>query len=125
MTFANASKSDVQQLDYQKALAGLGLIREEFVDLCILLGCDYRDSIRGVGPKTALKLIREHGCIEKILANIDQKKYGVPDTWIPNEKREEALKKERKEKEDEDYSKDKEEEEKNKSGETKSDGAEE
>jgi len=128
MTFANASKSDVQQLDYQKALVGLGLTREEFVDLCILLGCDYCDSIRGVGPKTALKLIREHSTIEKILDNIDQKKYGVPDTWIPNEVREQKLKKEREEKEAEEYSTDKEEEEEaegNKSGETKSDAEEE
>lgn len=56
-------------------------------DLCILLGCDYTDTIRGVGPKTALKLIREHGNIETILQKIDRKKYTVPDSWVPNEKK--------------------------------------
>jgi len=111
MTFANASKSDIQQMDYAKALIGLNLSRPQFVDLCIMLGCDYCDSIRGVGPKTALKLIREHNDIETILATIDRKKYGVPDTWIPNEVREEALKKEREEKEAEEYDTDKEKEE--------------
>jgi len=94
MTFANASKSDIQTMNYQKAIDGLGLKHDEFVDLCILLGCDYCDSIRGVGPKTALKLIREHGCIEKILENLDGKKYGVPDSWIPKEVKEKKRQKE-------------------------------
>jgi flap endonuclease-1 len=26
---------------------------EQFVDLCILCGCDYCDSVRGIGPKKA------------------------------------------------------------------------
>lgn len=86
MTFANASKSDIQTMNYQKALGGLGLSHDQFVDLCILLGCDYCDTIRGVGPKTALKLIREHKCIEEIIKHLDTKKYGVPDSWIPNHK---------------------------------------
>jgi len=59
------------------------------VDLCILLGCDYCDSIRGIGPKTALKLIREHGCIETILEHLDRNRYGVPSDWVPNEKKKE------------------------------------
>ena len=106
MTFANASKSDIQQLDYAKAIQGLELTHDQFVDLCILLGCDYCDSIRGIGPKTALKLIRQHVSIETILKNIDRKKYGVPDDWIPTEIRAEKLKKEKEEKEKEEYNTD-------------------
>lgn len=86
MNFANASKSVIQQMTYSKALEGLGLNHDQFVDLCILLGCDYCDPIKNVGPKTALKLIREYGCIENILKHIDRKRYIVPDDWIPNEK---------------------------------------
>ena len=86
MTFANSSKSDIQMMDYSKAVKGLDLTHEQFVDLCILLGCDYCDSIGGIGPKTALKLIREHKCIETILDHIkDEKKYRIPDEWIPKE----------------------------------------
>jgi flap endonuclease-1 len=88
MTFANASKSDIQQMNYKKAIEGLGLTHSEFVDLCILLGCDYCDSIRGIGPKTALKLIRQHSSIENILDNLDRKKYTVPHEWVPHEKKE-------------------------------------
>ena len=87
MTFANASKSTLQQMDYRKAIDGLGLTQAEFVDLCILLGCDYCDSIKGIGPKTALKMIREYSSIEKILENLDRNKYTVPDDWVPHEKK--------------------------------------
>eukprot|EP00934_Nitzschia_sp_Nitz4_P005107 Nitzschia sp. Nitz4//scaffold17_size182527//42553//44038//NITZ4_001837-RA/size182527-snap-gene-0.274-mRNA-1//1//CDS//3329539289//5097//frame0 len=83
MTFANQSKSMVQTINYAKAIEGLALTHDQFVDLCILLGCDYTDTIKGVGPKTALKLIREHKCIEGILKNIDTVKYVVPKEWMP------------------------------------------
>jgi flap endonuclease-1 len=89
MTFANQSKSMVQTMNYQKALEGLELTHDQFVDLCILLGCDYCDSIRGVGPKTALKLVREHKSIEAIIKNLDRKKFVVPSDWVPDEKKEE------------------------------------
>ena len=31
--------------------------QKEFVDLCILLGCDYVDKIKGIGPKKAIELV--------------------------------------------------------------------
>ncbi len=39
----------------------------QFVDLCILCGCDYCPSIRGIGPTTALKLIKRHKDLEGVL----------------------------------------------------------
>lgn len=53
----------------------------QFIDLCILLGCDYCDSIRGIGPKRAIELIKKHKSIEKIIESLD-KKYTVPENWI-------------------------------------------
>ena len=88
MTFANAKSSDVQQIDYAKAIAGLGINHDQFVDLCILLGCDYCETIRGIGPKTALKLVREHGNIETILKHINREKHAVPESYEPKEARE-------------------------------------
>lgn len=62
-----------------KVLEGLGLTMDEFIDLCILLGCDYCSSIRGVGPVRAIALIKEHKNIETILKHLDPKKYpGMP-----------------------------------------------
>lgn len=45
------------------------------------MGCDYCESIRGVGPKRALELIAQYKSIEEILNNIDTKKYIVPEGW--------------------------------------------
>jgi len=88
LTFANQSAKgpQIQTMNYKKAIEGLGVTHDQFVDLCILLGCDYCDNIRGIGPKTALKLIREHGSIEKIIPAVkDLPKYTVPKDWIPED----------------------------------------
>ncbi|MEM3096063.1 MAG: flap endonuclease-1 [Nitrososphaerota archaeon] len=47
-----------------RVLAGLGISREQLIDIGLLVGTDYSPSIEGVGPKTALKLVQEHGSIE-------------------------------------------------------------
>ena len=60
----------------------------QFIDLCILLGCDYCESIRGIGPKRAIELIKQFDSIEKVLENIDTKKYVVPENWNYKQARE-------------------------------------
>lgn len=65
----------------------------QFVDLCILLGCDYLDPIPKVGPSTALKLIRDHGSLEKVVEwmKTDAKakeRYVIPDDWPYEDARE-------------------------------------
>lgn len=81
LTFSEARKMPVQEFHYDKVLSGLDLSREAFIDLCILLGCDYCDSIKGIGPKRAMELIKQHSTLEKILENIDTKKFTVPEDW--------------------------------------------
>lgn len=46
-----------------------------------MLGCDYTSSIKGVGPKRAIELIKNHKSLEKILENLDTKKFSVPENW--------------------------------------------
>jgi flap endonuclease-1 len=67
LTFSEARKMPIKEFHLDKVLEGLGLTMDQFVDLCILLGCDYCDKIRGVGPKSAIKLIQDHGSIEEII----------------------------------------------------------
>jgi len=50
-----------------KLLKELGITREQLIDLAILVGTDYCEGVKGVGPKTALKLIKTHGSAEKAL----------------------------------------------------------
>jgi len=85
MTFANKANAEIQVLDYKKAVEGLKLTHDEFVDLCILLGCDYCDSIKGIGPASAIKLIREHKNIETILKHLNRDKYKIPPEWLRGE----------------------------------------
>jgi flap endonuclease-1 len=56
--------------------------------LCILLGCDYCDSIKGIGPQKAVALIKEHKCLEKVIENLDKTKYQVPEDWPYKDARE-------------------------------------
>jgi len=48
-----------------RLLLSLGLSREQLIDIGLFVGTDYSGQVRSVGPKTALKLIREHGTFEK------------------------------------------------------------
>ena len=49
-------KQPIIEVDYEKMLEGLGLTYEQFVDLCILCGCDYCSTIRGIGSKVRATL---------------------------------------------------------------------
>eukprot|EP00904_Undaria_pinnatifida_P004618 jgi/Undpi1/14157/HiC_scaffold_9.g03808.m1 len=91
MTFSGASQP-ILEVDYQKLLQGLDLPHEKFIDLCVLCGCDYTGSIKGIGPKKALALIRQHGTIEEILKHIDASKYAIPDDWLEPAERAEKRK---------------------------------
>ncbi|KAL8376915.1 hypothetical protein RB595_007847 [Gaeumannomyces hyphopodioides] len=83
LTFSEQRKEPILEIHVDKVLEGLNMERKQFVDLCILLGCDYLDPIPKVGPTTALKLIREHGSLEKIVEKMKKGdlKYTVPDDW--------------------------------------------
>jgi len=81
LTFSEARKMPIKEFHFEKILEGFGLKHEEFIDLCILLGCDYTDKIRGIGPKNAIKLVQEHKTIEEILKHVDTKKNTVPENW--------------------------------------------
>ncbi|EIM81467.1 PIN domain-like protein [Stereum hirsutum FP-91666 SS1] len=73
LTFSEAKKAPITEVTLSKALEGLGMKMPQFIDLCILLGCDYLEPIKGVGPKTALKLIREHGGLKEVLEHLKEK----------------------------------------------------
>ncbi|KAG7167795.1 flap endonuclease 1-like [Homarus americanus] len=81
MTFSEARKMPIKEFHLPKVLEEMEINHEEFIDMCILLGCDYCDSIRGIGPKRAIELIRKHKNIEGILKNLDKKKYSPPESW--------------------------------------------
>jgi flap endonuclease-1 len=44
------------------------ITRQELVDIAILIGTDFNPGIKGIGVKRALKLIKKHHSIERLLA---------------------------------------------------------
>merc|ERR1712139_573866 len=71
---AESQKKTIFEVELSVALEQLGVSMDQFIDFCILCGCDYTDTLKGVGPSTAIKLILQHGSIEKVLENIEKEK---------------------------------------------------
>ena len=49
------------------------LVYTQFIDMCILCGCDYCDSIRGIGQVKAYQFIQKYKTIEKVIENLPDK----------------------------------------------------
>ncbi|CEL97049.1 unnamed protein product [Vitrella brassicaformis CCMP3155] len=47
---------------------------EEFIDFCILCGCDYTEKLPGIGPVAAYEIIQKHRSIEAFLDSDDFQK---------------------------------------------------
>lgn len=67
--------SDIQIFDEEEFAANYeGLVPKQLIELKGLMGdtSDNIPGVPGVGPKTALKLIKEYGDVETVLENIDK-----------------------------------------------------
>ncbi len=56
-------------------LKGLGISREQLVDLALLVGTDFNEGVMGIGPKKGLALVRKYGAAEKFPEEI---RSGLP-----------------------------------------------
>ena len=91
----NSKKEPVTQIELAQVLEGFGMNMEEFIDLCIMCGCDYTHTIGGIGPIKAFKLIEDNrnieACLEKIReSNADSKKkqkFIIPEKFLYEESR--------------------------------------
>ena len=50
----------------EELLSKIGIAHEQLIDLAILIGTDFNEGIKGIGPKTALRLIKKYGKIERL-----------------------------------------------------------
>ena len=57
-------------IELKSVLEDLNLSRSSLVDLAVLVGTDFNEGIRGIGPKKALGLMREYGSIEAMPKHI-------------------------------------------------------
>ena len=61
------SKGDPECMAFEATLEKHDLTWEQLVDAAILMGTDFNDGIAGIGPKTAVKLVREHDDLWAVL----------------------------------------------------------
>jgi flap endonuclease-1 len=65
-------------VELDKVLRDCGITYEQLIDVGILTGTDFNpDGIKGLGPKTALKLVKEHGTLENSLQHIKNAAFPV------------------------------------------------
>ncbi|MEM4647123.1 MAG: hypothetical protein QXQ03_01925, partial [Candidatus Nezhaarchaeales archaeon] len=65
-------------IELDKVLRELQVTREQLIEIAILIGTDYNpDGVKGVGPKTALKLIKTYGSFEKVLKVLPEAEFPI------------------------------------------------
>ncbi len=59
-------------IELERVLNGIGISQNQLIMLGILVGTDYNPKgVKGIGPKTALKIVKENSTIEGVLSNIE------------------------------------------------------
>jgi flap endonuclease-1 len=57
-------------IDLAECLEAWQLTRRQLIDVALLIGTDFNPGIKGIGPKRALKAIRQYGAIEQLPADV-------------------------------------------------------
>ncbi|WP_394743020.1 flap endonuclease-1 [Natronococcus roseus] len=71
------SKGDPELMDLEATLERHDLTLEQLIDAAILIGTDFNEGVSGIGPKTAISAITEHGDLWSVLeARGDTVEYG-------------------------------------------------
>ncbi len=63
----NLYKENVIEYDLNNILIKMNITHNQFIDICILTGCDYVSKIQKIGPILGYKLIQKHSNIENII----------------------------------------------------------
>lgn len=66
LNFMTESKT-VTVINLEKTLKAMNIDMDQFITLCVLLGCDYCDGLTSIGPKTAYDLIKTHGSLDDVI----------------------------------------------------------
>lgn len=74
-----------QEIDLKKVLESLSYTQDQFIEFCILCGCDYLPHLSRIGPKTAAQILQREGSLKAVVASIRKgggpKGCSIPDDW--------------------------------------------
>ncbi len=59
-----------ERIYLKHTLEKLGISQKQLVDMAILMGTDFNQGIKGIGPKKSLNLIKKNGNIENVISTI-------------------------------------------------------
>ncbi|HJJ41817.1 MAG TPA: flap endonuclease-1 [Methanocorpusculum sp.] len=68
-----------ERIKLEDVLSGLGITREELIQTALLVGTDYNSGVNRVGPKTAVKIVKQGMFDERI---IESENAAEPDVLI-------------------------------------------
>lgn len=57
-----------EMIDLQSMLTALGITQRQLIWIALLIGTDFNEGVKGIGPKKALKLVRECNSLEEVIA---------------------------------------------------------
>lgn len=60
-------------IELNEMLKELDITREQLILMGIMIGTDFNEGVKGVGPKTALKLVKEYENLDKLIKIIEEK----------------------------------------------------
>ena len=63
-------KVNPEMIKLKPGLKSLKLLQKQLIDIAILIGTDFNEGIKGIGPKKAYSLIKKNGNVENVLATI-------------------------------------------------------
>lgn len=69
-----------EEIKLDETLSSLSITREQLICMGILVGTDFNEGVKGVGPKTALKIVKEHTTLDKMRTYVQGKyNYAFPE----------------------------------------------
>lgn len=82
--FSISKSKQMIEISLEKMLEDFDMSMDQFIDLCILLGCDYTSTIKGIGTKKAFSFIKQYKSIDGIIRFIKDsknKRYQIPEDF--------------------------------------------
>lgn len=82
--FSISKSKQMIEISLEKILEDFDMSMDQFIDLCILLGCDYTSTIKGIGTKKAFSFIKQYKSIDGIIQFIKDsknKRYQIPEDF--------------------------------------------
>jgi len=65
--FFSTKEDDIVEIELDKILKELKLTQSQFIDVCILLGCDYLPTLEGIGFVKTYNYIIKYGSLDNIV----------------------------------------------------------